>query len=136
MAYTPFDKDVPDASSQSIAQVTTTTRQNFAALRDHLVTFGSMPGWAGEAQNSDGSTPPTDATKPDQWVYSRGIEQIKVEMTYGTSGGGEDNVISAIFRYSSDSGSTWSLMADTDYPLAKLTINYDADSNVINYSWS
>ena len=136
MSYNPFNAAKPDAATDSIAQVTTETRSNFVALRDHLVTFGSMPGWAGQAQNSDGSTPPADATKPEQWLYSRGTERIRVSMTYGTSGGATDNVVSAVFEYSNDSGSTWAPIADTDYPLGKLTINYDNDSNVIGYSWS
>ena len=136
MAYTPLDVSKPDTSTQSMPQASASTRANFSAMRDHLVTFGSMPGWAGEAQDSDGSTPPTDATKPDQWVWSRGTERIKAVLTYGATGGSQDAVETAVFYYSSDSGSTYSLMADTDYPNAKLTITYDADSNVIAYSWS
>jgi len=136
VAYTPFDKTVPDASSQSIAEVTTTTRENFAAMRDALVTFGSMPGWSAEAQDSDGTNPPTTPDKPYQWVYSRGTERVKVVPTYGTTGGATDCVEEAVFYYSSDSGVNYSLMSDTDYPNAKLTITYNSDSIVTSYSWS
>ena len=136
MAFVPFDPSVPDAATQNISQVTESTRQNFAALLDYVVAFGGIPGWNSEVQNSDES--PSDAPDmPDQWMYSKGTERIKVELTYVQSGPAVMNIATAQFSYSSDSGVTWELMGDTSFPNALLTLTYDDTSGFfLSSSWS
>ena len=135
MPYIPFNNAKPDPT-ESIAQITTDVRTNFAAVRDWIVIACGLPGWSGEALGADGTTPPTDATQPEQWIWRRGTERIRAQLTYGDAGGSQGCVVSAVFSYSPDGGQTWQLMADDDYPNGTLTIDYDADSNVIGYHWS
>lgn len=128
MAYTPFDKSVPDASTESINQITTSTRENFEAIRDAVVA-GDMPGW--EMSTSGGT-----AEQPAEIIYARSTERVKIALTWGSSGGADGNVTDAIYSYSSNSGTNYDLMADTDFPLAKQTITYDSSGNVTATGWS
>lgn len=136
MAYTPFENSTPDPSTENGTTAFDSTRENLLAMRDALIAFGNFPGWDCAAQNSNGSTPPTDPTQPYQFVWSRGTERIKMVCTWGTTGGEDDNLTDAVFSYSSNSGSSYDLIADTDYPLGKVSLTYDANANYLSHSWS
>lgn len=135
MAYSEFDKTLPDSTLSAGTDVPDETRMNLLALRDAIA--DNMVGWDAEAQKSDGTAPPTDPEQPEQWVYSKGTERIKVSLTWGTSGGATDQVTEEVWRYSSNSGSTYDLMADAvDAPLAKRTFTYDSNGNLLSWAWS
>jgi hypothetical protein len=135
MAFVPYNPNVPDAATQNITQITESIRQNFAALVDYIVAFGGIPGWNSEVQDSDGSPSSTPET-PDQWMYSKNTERIKVVLTYITLGPASSNIETAQFFYSADSGNTWETMGDTSFPNALLTLTYDGNGYFINSSWS
>jgi hypothetical protein len=125
MAYTHFDRTTPDAATQSITEITTSTRANFAALQDAIITTGTVPQWDAEAQDSDGGTPPTTPETPDQIVYSKDTERVKVAITWS----GDDLMTSAVFSYSSNGG--------TDYDsMGTITITYDVNDNYLSHAWS
>lgn len=124
MAYTHFNRLTPDASTQSIVQITTSTRQNLAALQDAIIITGAVPQWDAEAQDVGGGTPPTDPTKPEQIVYSKDTERVKAVLTWTG-----DNLTSAVYSYSSNSG--------VDYDtIGTMTITYDGSDNYLSHAWS
>lgn len=125
MAYTHFDRTTPDAESQSIVEMGVSTRENFAALQDAIITTGTVPQWDGESQDSDGGTPPTTPETPDQVVYSKGTERVKVTMTWS----GSDILTSAVFYYSANSGTLYETMGT-------VTITYDGSDNYLSHAWS
>jgi hypothetical protein len=124
MAYTHFDRTSPEPT-QTGPEVCASTRENFAALQDAIITTGTVPQWDAEAQDSDGGTPPTTPETPDQIVYSKGTERVKVAITWSV----DDLMSSAVFSYSSNSG--------TDYDsMGTITITYDVDDNYLSHAWS
>jgi len=135
MAYVPYIETTPDPTSENGTVAFDSTRENLVALRDAIVMNGTFPGWDGEAQDSDDS-PSSTPDQPDQWVYSKGTERVKVELTWGSSGGADGNVTEVIASYSANSGTLYEVMGDTGYPLGKMTITYDVDANAISWTWS
>ena len=69
------------------------------------------------------------AEQPAEVVYSEGAQRVRVTLTWGTSGGGDGNVISAVYEYSDNSGVSYS-------PEGTKTISYDAAGNVVSTTWS
>lgn len=136
MAYTVFDQAVPDPTTEDGTEVFDSTRENLLAVRDALIATGFFPGWAGEAQNSDGSTPPTDPDEPDQLVYRKGVERIKLVYTWGTVGGSAGNLVEIIASYSANSGVLYEVLGAVGYPLGKLTNAFDAGGSWLSMAWS
>ncbi|MCG8004705.1 MAG: hypothetical protein JAY88_14795 [Candidatus Thiodiazotropha lotti] len=134
MAYVPFDQTTPNSSQNGI-DVPLSTKQNLAAVRDGIIANGFFPGWNAEMQDSDGS-PTTTPEQPDQVVYSKGTERIKLSLTWGTAGGEDGNVIAILAEYSSDEGSLYEPMGDTGYPLGTMTLSYDSNGNYLSHTWS
>lgn len=123
-AYVDYDSTVPDAATQSVPQMGTSTRTNSDSLRDAVVA-GFMPGWNFAAS---GGT----AEEPTTLTYSSGTERIKATLTWGTTGGADGNVTVMVLEYSSDSGSTYVDLGT----LNTLTVTYDASGNVTAATWS
>lgn len=121
MAYVPLDLTKPDASTQSISAMGTSTRQNLAALRDAVVA-GILVGWD---MTPSGGT----AEQPATLTYAKGTERVKAVLTWGSSGGADGNVTQAVYSYSSNSGSSYDTMGT-------LTISYDTSGNVTGTAWS
>ncbi|PUB82370.1 MAG: hypothetical protein DBP02_15060 [gamma proteobacterium symbiont of Ctena orbiculata] len=136
MAYEPFDPALPDPSTENGTQAFDSTRKNLLAIRDGLIRNGGYPGWNSEAQNSDGTTPPTDPDQMDQIVYSRGVERIKLVYTWGTTGGEEGNAVEITSYYSADSGGLYEPLGGVDYPLGKVTNIFDANGGWLAEVWS
>lgn len=136
MAYQVFDQTLPDPSTQNGLTAFDSTRENLAAVRDAIISTGFFPGWNAEMQNSNGSTPPTTPEQPDQVVYSKGTERIKLAFTWGTVGGEAGNVTVVVASYSSNSGGLYEPMGTTGYPLGTLTLSYDAAGNFLSQAWS
>lgn len=117
MAYTVFDPTVPDGSTQTGTQVLQAVRDNAAALRDACLMGGGFFGWNMAAAGGTASEPAT-------LTYSSGTERVRATLTW--SGG---NVTSAVYAYSSNSGTSY----DT---IGTKTITYDGSGNVTNTSWA
>ncbi|MEW8230343.1 MAG: hypothetical protein AB2745_08470 [Candidatus Thiodiazotropha endolucinida] len=136
MAYTVYDQTTPDPSTENGTQAFDSTRENLLAVRDAIIADGFFPGWDMETQNSDGSSPPTDPTQPDQIVFSKGTERIKLSLTWGTVGGEAGNVTQVVAEYSANSGTLYEPMGATGYPNGTLTISYDANGVPLSHTWS
>ena len=122
MPYTPFDASKPDAATQNGTQFAQATRDNLAAVRDACILGGGFPGWNLAAA---GGT----AAQPATLTYSRGTERVRATLTWGTTGGEAGNVTTAVYAYSSNSGSSY----DT---IGTKVVTYDADANVTATTWS
>ena len=121
MAYKHYDSTKPDAATQNGTDFGSSTRDNMKSLRD-MVVAGFAAGWDFSKSGGSGSQPTTV-------TYAKGVERLKVDLTYGTTGGAEDNVETATYSYSSDSGSAYS-------SIGTRTITYDSESNPVAVVWS
>lgn len=130
MAYTPFKPAKPDLVDDG-SVIVADTRTNIQALRDMYIFSGYLPGWDVEKQNLDGS-PATNPELPAQVVASRGTERLKVQLWYYGTG----NVRWAKGYYSSNSGTNYDLIADTDYPLGTLEVFYNGDDILTGWAWA
>lgn len=107
MAYVAFDGSKPDPTTQGMTDYSTAIRDNLEALRDAVVA-GCMPGWA---MATSGGT----EDEPAAYVYSKGSERVKLELTWGTTGGSDGNVTQMVMKYSSDSGSNYDTVGTASY---------------------
>ena len=135
MAYTDFTITAP-AATQTPGAALTSARENLLAMRDALIGgAGLFPGWNCQAQNANGTSPPTDPTKPAQYLWSKGTERIKMALTWGTTGGAADQVTRVVISYSADSGATYDIIkGDTSGGYYDST--YDSEGNWISGAWS
>lgn len=121
MAYVTYDQSKP-ADPQNGAQVMQSTRDNLRAIRDAVLMGGGFFGWPLAVA---GGT----AEQPATLTYSNGTERVRATLTWGTTGGGAGSVTTAVYAYSSNSG--------TDYDTIKTkAITYDASGNVTATAWS
>lgn len=123
MAYDHLDEAVPDAATQSVAQMGTSTRLNVQAMRDAVLS-GALYGWNYSITAGTG-----DAEQPQYVFYKNGTKWLRHTMTYGTTGGEDGNVTVMLVEYSSNSGSAY----DT---VGTLTYTFDADGNCTAANWS
>lgn len=103
-----FDYSNPDGT-QTPGAMGDSMRSNLTAMV-HAAVFGVgfIPGWSAQAQDSDGTYPPTTPETPDQWVYSRGTDRIKIAITWnGVTDGQVDEVVAS---YSSNSGTSYDVI--------------------------
>ncbi len=121
MSYTAFDGSKPDPTTQGITAFASSTRDNLEALRDAVVA-GIMPGWN---LSASGGT----VDEPAAWIYAKGSERVKLELTWGTTGGEDGNVTVMVMKYSSDSGSNY----DT---VGTATFTYDSNGYCTAITWS
>lgn len=122
MAYPTFDATKPTWVGQTGVELAQNVRDNVQAIRDACVLGGGFPGW---------NCTPSGGTAPEYAVltYANGVERVKVELTWGTTGGEDGNPTVAAYSYSADSGSTYSAIGTK-------TITYDADGYVTATNWS
>lgn len=116
MTYSAFDSTLPDAATQNGTQFAQSTRDNLKAMRDACVMGGGFFGWAMAAT---GGTP----AEPQYLTYSKGTERVRVTLTWSSG-----NVTSALYAYSSNSGSSY----DT---IGTKTITYSS-GYVTGTTWS
>jgi hypothetical protein len=126
MAYTALDSSKP-AATQTGPNMTLSAHDNILAVRDILAAGGFVQGW-------DYSVAGGTAEQPAQMFYKRGAEWIKVDLTWGTTGGENGNVTKSAYYYSSNSGGAYDPMADAAGEYV-LHISYDANGNVTSTSW-
>lgn len=101
MAYTLFDPASPDPTTDDGQTAFNKARTNQVALRDALI--AGMPGWQRAAALGNGP----DNWRPQYWIFSKGIERIRLTCTYGSSGGSAGRITQIVADYSSDNGSTY-----------------------------
>ena len=122
MTYSAFDKTKPDAAVDDGADFGANTKNNLLALRDSAVA-GAVPGW------NYGHTG-TDAGQPATAVWSFGTERVQETYTWGT----DSSLTKVAYRYSADSGTNYSAMADTSGNFVH-TFTYDGSGNLTASSW-
>ncbi len=127
MAYTPYDVAVPTTAQTRQAAIDS-IRTDLAALRDALAATGIVQGFN---YSVSGGT----ADQPAQLFYKRGVEWIRVDVTWGTTGGEDGNPTVMAFYYSPNSGVSSYGMADAAGKYT-VTISYDTDANVTGAVWS
>lgn len=120
MAYEEFVENAPTASDTGLS-FADRTRNNLMALRDAVI-VGTLPGWSFAVTGG----PPT---QPTEVTYSKGVERLRVTITYGESGVIEDNVTSAVWAYSPDGGTTFETIGTE-------SVTYDGNGDVTATAWS
>ena len=126
MAYTHYQDGTPDPTTQNGTSAFQSTRTNLDALRDAL-TVGIMPGWNFQAVAGSGS-----AAFPQYHYYTKLQERIRLTLTWGTSGGETNNLITMVAEYTSNYQNL------TTYPyqnIGECDITYNADSIATLTTW-
>ena len=94
MAYEHYEDGYPAPNLQNGLSAFDSTRKNLDALRDSVVA-GIMPGWNYAIGIGSGNT-----SQPSRMHYTKGTESIKLELSWGRSGGAEGNVTQCTISYS------------------------------------
>lgn len=97
MAYTKFLSDTPDITDTG-AKVIDDTRQNLMATRDAIVA-GALVDWDLTVTVGGGS-----AEEPDEIIYKNGVEWLRLDITWGTTGGEDGQPTVIVYAYSANSG--------------------------------
>jgi hypothetical protein len=126
MTYTALDATKPTTAQTRQAGVDS-MRTNIAAVRDALIFTGFIQGF-------NYSVAAGTNAQPTQVLYKRSTEWIKVDITWGTTGGEDGNPKKYALYYSSNSGSAYDPMADASGNYV-LTITYDANGDVSATTW-
>ena len=127
MTYTALDTAKPDWTTQTGTQLAQSIRDNVRALRDNLVATGLVPGF-------DYTPAGGTAEQPAQFFFKRGTEWIRIDVTWGSSGGSDGSPTKLAYYYSSNSGGAYDGMADAAGKYV-LSISYDASGNVTATTW-
>ena len=122
MAYTDFVEDKPDITDDGDI-VINNTRENLMALRDALV-CGALNGWDMDITIGGGS-----AAEPDEIIYKKSTEWLRLDITWGTSGGDDGNPTVIVYAYSANSGGVY----DT---IGTATMTYDSGGAMTDVTWS
>lgn len=123
MAYTAYDKAKP-VNTQTGNAALLSAQTNLNALRDMIV-LGSIIGWDYTPFIGTGSS-----DQPEYITYDNGTEAIRAYFTWGTSGGADGNVTQVVYKFSTDSGSTF---PDT---IGTCTYTYTTSGTVTTTIWS
>lgn len=97
MVYTKFNNGKPDIADNG-ATVIDNTRDNLEALRDAIVA-GALVDW-----NMDINIGAGTAAEPDEIIYKNGVQWIRLDITWGTSGGADGSPTVIVYAYSANSG--------------------------------
>lgn len=97
MVYTKFNNGKPDIADNG-ATVIDNTRDNLEALRDAIVA-GALVDWNMDITIGTGS-----AAEPDEIIYKNGTQWIRLDITWGTSGGADGSPTVIVYDYSANSG--------------------------------
>lgn len=123
MTYPTFNPALPNGGTpdnQTGAQVLQSVRDNCRVSRDMAV-CGIGFGWNYESS--------TETTKPVTEYFKKGAEWIKIDITWGTTGGALNQKTVIVFKYSANSGGAY----DT---IGTLTNTYNTAGRVTGYTWS
>lgn len=103
MVYVPFVSDKPVIADDGDV-VINNTRENLMALRDGLVA-GALVDWDLTVTVGGGT-----AEEPDEIIYKNGTEWIRLDITWGTTGGEDGNPTVIVYAYSANSGGLYDTM--------------------------
>jgi len=96
--YVPLNPDAPNGATQAPDVYAASDLANVRALRDAIIT-GAMPGWT--------YTQSADQTHPADRIWTSGVYRLWLNLTYS----GTNNLpTSGAWRWSNDSGATWSVI--------------------------
>jgi len=126
-----FIPEKPDASTESIVEVTDSTRRNLRALRD-AITLGDMPGWDMEVMQSDGETPAQGSflESPQFLSFTKGGKFLGVRLHYSSG-----TVTKVEFLQRASGTDPWAPLADTENP--KYVMNFTYNSGYLSkITWS
>ena len=96
-------------------------RHNINAIAD-AVLMGALPGYAYSVQSGTNE-------QPTVVHHTNGNDIIRLEITWGSSGGADGNPTQIIYKVSDNGGTDWTTIKTQ-------TISYDANGNVSSTSWS
>lgn len=122
MVYVPFVSDKPVIADDGDV-VINNTRENLMALRDGIVA-GVMVGWNLTVTVGAGT-----AEEPDEIIYKKSAEWIKLDLTWGTAGGDDGQVTVCVYSYSANSGGVYDA-------IGTLTNTYNANGTLTASVWS
>lgn len=128
MAYPTYNGSNPNPTTQDIDVLCQSVRDNVQVVHDSVVS-GAMPGWDMTPRNSADTGPPTNPEQPPLIKYVNGAQALHKTITWGTSGGADGNPTQIAYKYSTDSGATFTTISTQ-------SITYDANGNVTGTSWS
>lgn len=125
MAYEDFQYGRPDGDNDSGPETLSAIRRNLLAVLDSVAASGVPPcGWNMEAQDSDGTYPPSTPSTPDQAVLTDGQQHLRVEFSWNNG-----RLASWTAYRSYDGGSTWE-------PIGTRTKTYHSTGPVIASGWT
>jgi hypothetical protein len=120
MAYQKYVSDKPVIADDGDI-VINNTRENLMALRDAIVA-GALVDW-----NISGMSGPAD--QPTEMIYKKSSEWIRLAITWGTTGGEDNNPKTIVYSYDGDAGASY----DT---IGTWTGTYDANGNLTAEAWT
>ena len=125
MVYVPFVSDKPVIADDGDV-VINNTRENLMALRDALV-CGALKGWNMTQTVGAGST-----DEPDELLYSNNsnTEALKLDITWGTTGGEDGNPTVIVYSYSTDD------FGASNEAIGTLTMTYNSNGTMTASTWS
>jgi len=126
-----FIPEKPDASTESIVEVTDSTRRNLRALRD-AITLGDMPGWDMEVMQGDGETPALGSflAEPRFLSFTKGGKFLGVRLHYSSG-----TVTKVEFLQRASGTDPWAPLADAENP--KYVMNFTYNSGYLSkITWS
>jgi hypothetical protein len=101
-------------------------RLNIASMRDALIATGIIQGFN---YAPSGGTP----EQPASIIYTRGAENVAVNLTWGAVGGDAGNVMKMAFYYNDGQG--WLPMIDLAGKFVA-NVTYDANGNCNGMNWT
>ena len=125
MVYVPFVSDKPVIADDGDV-VINNTRENLMALRDACVA-GALVGWDMSQVVGGG-----DTDEPDEIWFSNNsnTEALKLEITWGTTGGEDGNPTIIVYSYSTDD------FGASDEAIGTLTNTYNSNGTLTAAVWS
>lgn len=126
MPYPAFEDNAPVTSDQGNT-VVDDTRKNLMAIRDQLAFLMAMPGW--NAARDGGTTLKPAAYNIDK--ASPSTERVRIEITWGTTGGAKDNPTVMVEKYTADRSGT-----PTYETIGTLTFAWNSDGTFNTSTWS
>ena len=125
MVYVKFVPDKPNIADNG-ATVIDNTRENLMALRDAVVA-GALVNWEMSQLVGGGST-----DEPAQILYSDNAttQAIRLDITWGTTGGADGNPTTIVYRYSTDDFATSNELIGTQ------TLSYNSNGTLTSTTWA
>jgi hypothetical protein len=125
MVYVPFVSDKPVIADDGDV-VINNTRENLMALRD-AIAAGALVDWDMSLTIGAGT-----AEEPDEILYSNNsnTEAIKLDITWGTTGGEDGQPTVIVYHYSTDDFSV------SDETIGTLTNTYNSNGTLTAAVWS